>query len=103
MSDRPAELVKRRFIAGAICPQCRQQDTLQIEYWRLPGCEELQQARCCVACEFREAPTTGAEPRRKSLATLPRTRRAPATQAVEAQAVRLVESAPKPGSKDLEQ
>ena len=100
MSDRPAELVKRRFIAGAICPQCRQQDTLQIEYWQLPGCAELQQARCCVGCEFREAPTTVAEPQRKSLASLPRTRTAAAAKAVAAQPIKLLESKPRSASED---
>jgi uncharacterized protein len=41
--------LRRRFIAGAVCPQCREADRLVIET------DDDQRLRRCVACGFSEA------------------------------------------------
>lgn len=47
--------MKRRFIAGAVCPQCRAMDRLVIER------DGEGRVRRCVACGFSEAaPEAGA-------------------------------------------
>ncbi|MDO6545442.1 YheV family putative zinc ribbon protein [Photobacterium sanguinicancri] len=38
-------MVKKRFIAGAICPACKQQDTLR--WWQENNIEMVE----CVECE----------------------------------------------------
>lgn len=40
----------RRFIAGAVCPQCGEQDTLYLLKPIEQGSEEV----CCVSCDYRE-------------------------------------------------
>ena len=52
--------MKRRFIAGAVCPECQAQDTLAVEM--LDG---VPQERSCVKCGFSDSPpqATGAVPR----------------------------------------
>ncbi|MEM7218332.1 MAG: YheV family putative metal-binding protein [Pseudomonadota bacterium] len=47
-------MVKQRFIAGAVCPRCREIDRIVVR--RTPAGDE----RACVACDFREAAQTGA-------------------------------------------
>jgi uncharacterized metal-binding protein (TIGR02443 family) len=67
--DEPPVLVKKRFIAGAVCPECRAEDRLRVDYLRA-GTLEYQE-RHCVACGFAdrsEAPARGAD-------VLPRIRR----------------------------
>ena len=39
---------QRRFLAGAVCPRCAAQDTIQVFN------EDGQDMRECVACGFRE-------------------------------------------------
>lgn len=60
-----AQVIKTRFIAGAVCPDCQALDRLVVEY----AIVELQSSelsrRRCVACGFVEAfnedqPTTSA-------------------------------------------
>lgn len=80
-------LQKRRFIAGAVCPQCRAQDRLQVEYWRL-GANEYQ-VQCCVACGLRKDDSGSDAP----LPTLPRIRRGLQSGEVAAEPVRLVDPA----------
>ncbi len=41
--------MKRRFIAGAICPQCRALDRIVLET------EGDESRRCCIECDFSEA------------------------------------------------
>lgn len=84
-----AQLVKRRFIAGAVCPSCREEDRLRVDYYRV-GAEELQE-RHCVACGFSD---DSAEVER-SAASLPRIRRGRQSGEAEAQPVRLLD--PKAG------
>ncbi|MAD06449.1 MAG: hypothetical protein CMP86_03440 [Gammaproteobacteria bacterium] len=43
--------LKRRFIAGAVCPQCRALDRLVLE----SSADGSQQRRRCVACGFSES------------------------------------------------
>ena len=38
----------KRFIAGAICPQCKDQDSLYVET------VDSRRYRACVSCDFRE-------------------------------------------------
>lgn len=45
----------KRFVAGAKCPQCNQQDTIVCYY------EEEIFIRECVECDFREKITNDAE------------------------------------------
>ena len=40
---------KRRFIAGAICPTCKRQDTIMVFH------EDDKDWQACVKCAFREA------------------------------------------------
>ncbi len=45
-----SRFTKRRFIAGAVCPQCRALDRLVLE-----SCGDgVEQQRRCVACGFNE-------------------------------------------------
>jgi uncharacterized metal-binding protein (TIGR02443 family) len=37
---------KRRFIAGAVCPRCKEMDTIVV--YRLEGVDH----RACVSCDF---------------------------------------------------
>ena len=77
----------RRFIAGAICPECGAQDTLVVEM--LDG---TPQNRSCVKCDFAdEAP--------ELQASMPRSRleKAQPPPADKAQPVRLLD--PKPRSR----
>lgn len=80
-----AQLIKRRFIAGAICPNCRAEDRLRVDYYRVGG-EEVQE-RHCVACGFSD---NSAEVER-STASLPRIRRGRQSGEAEAQPVRLLD------------
>ncbi|HCI87108.1 MAG TPA: hypothetical protein DHV53_00525 [Gammaproteobacteria bacterium] len=43
--------MKRRFIAGAVCPQCRALDRLVLE----SSADNTEQRRRCVACGFSES------------------------------------------------
>ncbi len=45
---------RRRFIAGAVCPQCRELDRLVVE-----RISETVQRRLCVACGFSDEVSTG--------------------------------------------
>ena len=47
--------LKRRFIAGAVCPQCRALDRLVLESLA----DGTQQRRRCVACGFSESMDAG--------------------------------------------
>ena len=47
MSNR----LKRRFVAGATCPKCQEQDTISLYYEN--NVEKLE----CVACGYNEAQT----------------------------------------------
>ncbi len=38
--------MRKRFIAGAVCPQCQQQDTLAL--WQQQETEQVQ----CVSCGY---------------------------------------------------
>lgn len=87
-----AELIKRRFIAGAVCPQCRAQDRLRVDYWRTPE-GELQEQHC-VACGYRQQDEAGAD----ALPTLPRIRRGRQSPTVESEPVRLLDPATLPKS-----
>ncbi len=49
--------MKRRFIAGAVCPQCQAVDRIAIE-----GVDD-NRVRLCVACGFRETMTALPEDR----------------------------------------
>lgn len=48
MADEPKPPSKRRFIAGAVCPQCAEQDTL-VNYH-----DQDTQYRECVECGFKD-------------------------------------------------
>ncbi|MFK7912994.1 MAG: YheV family putative metal-binding protein [Pseudomonadales bacterium] len=85
--DDSAQLIKRRFIAGAVCPECRAQDRLRVDYWRTASGEE--QVQCCVACGFSRRDAADGE----SLPTLPRIRRGQQSPEVEAQPVRMLDPA----------
>lgn len=75
-------MVWRRFIAGARCPQCEQQDTLFVT-----ELDAGNRARECVRCGFRDT--------LENLPTAPpATRVEPGPVAVEAQVLRLFD--PKP-------
>ena len=54
-----SRFTKRRFIAGAVCPQCRALDRLVLE-----SCGDgVEQQRRCVACGFNETmEATGGPP-----------------------------------------
>lgn len=96
-TDSPPVLMKKRFIAGAVCPQCRAVDRIQVEYWQHAGAE--REIRLCVACDFREASAPGERAASKPLANLPRIRRGQQSQLSEAQPVRLLDpSEPKPSN-----
>ncbi len=88
------QLVKRRFIAGAICPACRAEDRLQVEYWRIDNADTLGEVRVCVACDFRDAADTHAAHQAKSLATLPRIRRGARPETTPAQPLQLLDRTP---------
>lgn len=49
--------IKKRFIAGAICPQCKEVDKLMS--WR----EEDKDYRECVSCGFKDVMGFQAQPR----------------------------------------
>ena len=83
--DDGARLIKRRFIAGAVCPDCRAQDRLRVDYWHTADGEEQQQ--CCVACGYSRRDVAGGE----ALPTLPRIRRGQQSPPVQAQPVRLLD------------
>lgn len=88
------QLVKRRFIAGAICPACRAEDRLQIEYWRVDGADSLREVRACVACDFRDSADGTGTQQLKSLATLPRIRLGPRPETTSAQPLQLLDRTP---------
>jgi uncharacterized protein len=46
MSDAPVNVSKRRFIAGAVCPACSEQDKIQM--WDEDGVPNRE----CVACGY---------------------------------------------------
>ncbi|MGI9324006.1 MAG: YheV family putative metal-binding protein [Pseudomonadales bacterium] len=91
---RQLVLVKRRFIAGAICPECRAEDRLQIEYWRTDEADTLREVRVCVACDFRDSADAVAAQQAKSLAALPRIRRGPRPETTPAQPLQLLDRSP---------
>jgi len=43
--------IKKRFIAGAVCPSCKQQDTLMLYF------ENNVEKLACVKCEYAESQT----------------------------------------------
>ena len=45
------KFAKRRFVAGAVCPQCRALDRLVLE----SSSDGAEQRRRCVACGFSES------------------------------------------------
>ena len=45
--------MKKRFIAGAVCPKCKEIDRMVLETSEA-GDEEEVQRRCCVSCGFSE-------------------------------------------------
>jgi uncharacterized metal-binding protein (TIGR02443 family) len=47
-NDFAPKTVKKRFIAGAICPRCKELDKLMM--YKLDG----QEVRECVACDFKD-------------------------------------------------
>ncbi len=95
-SDRPEPehhtgeptIVKKRFIAGAVCPQCRAEDRLQVHWLRRD--EETWEERHCVACGF----TDRVEESARSTDTLPRIRRGRQSGDAPSQPVRILD--PKP-------
>lgn len=50
MSELPPD-TKRRFIAGAICPRCKEMDTIMM--FREAGIDHRE----CVSCDFEETST----------------------------------------------
>ncbi|UXI01531.1 YheV family putative zinc ribbon protein [Photobacterium sp. TY1-4] len=42
-------MAKKRFIAGAVCPQCQQKDTLR--WWQEHEMERVE----CVACDYSDS------------------------------------------------
>lgn len=40
---------RKRFIAGAVCPQCHTQDTLTV------GMEDVEEVVACVKCGYRQS------------------------------------------------
>ena len=52
-------IVKKRFIAGAVCPQCHETDRLVVEIAlqtsALPDEPRELSRRRCVACDFQDA------------------------------------------------
>ncbi|ACS84192.1 MULTISPECIES: YheV family putative zinc ribbon protein [Musicola] len=49
--------MRKRFIAGAVCPQCHSQDTLAV------GREDEQDVVVCVRCGYRQRqPEAGQKP-----------------------------------------
>lgn len=84
MSEVAGTVIKKRFIAGAVCPKCRAEDRLLVE-WLAPAADvdpaardgaanadALIKRRRCVACGFTELEAAEAAP--AALATLPRIR-----------------------------
>ncbi|MEM9741287.1 MAG: YheV family putative metal-binding protein [Pseudomonadota bacterium] len=65
------KVIKKRFIAGAVCPACGAEDRVLVEWIRPSASEAVYRQRRCVACgqteREPEIPT-------KSLSTLPRIR-----------------------------
>ena len=45
--------MKKRFIAGAVCPKCKEMDRMVLETSEAGEEEEIQRRRC-VACGFSE-------------------------------------------------
>ena len=45
--------MKKRFIAGAVCPKCKEMDRMMLEISE-DGDEEEVQRRRCVSCGFSE-------------------------------------------------
>tara|TARA_B100000989_G_C19465502_1_gene438081 strand:+ start:115 stop:372 length:258 start_codon:yes stop_codon:yes gene_type:complete len=45
--------MKKRFIAGAVCPKCKEMDRLVLEISEANDKEEVQRRRC-VSCGFSE-------------------------------------------------
>ena len=74
-----SRFTKRRFIAGAVCPQCRALDRLVLE-----SCGDgLEQQRRCVACGFNETMEgTGGPPAIVPRARFERSQAAPVDQQV---------------------
>lgn len=70
----------KRFIAGAVCPQCKDVDSIFIEI------TENKRFRACVSCEFRE------EMRFEDQRLEPETRVNKSSRDSDVQVVRLVES-----------
>ncbi len=83
MSDS-APAVKKRFIAGAKCPQCQSIDTLRC--YKLDG----QDFRECVACDFHEA--MHFQPGQRELTT--RVNQSAEVKAAEVSAVKILEPSP---------
>jgi len=46
------EILRKRFIAGAVCPQCSELDRIVVEFARDSSSEEELNRRRCVACGF---------------------------------------------------
>lgn len=108
MSDQPPEappgtdeapvLVKKRFIAGAVCPECRAEDRLRVDYLRA-GTLEYQE-RHCVACGFADR----SEAPERSADVLPRIRRGRQSGDSAPQVVRILDPdarGGRPGSKKV--
>ncbi|MEM1231109.1 MAG: YheV family putative zinc ribbon protein [Pseudomonadota bacterium] len=77
--------MKKRFIAGAVCPQCRAEDRLQIHWLRLG--EQTWEERHCVACGFADQ----AEESVRGTETLPRIRRGRQSGDAPSQPVRILD------------
>lgn len=79
--------MKRRFIAGAVCPQCRALDRIVLE---TGGAESR---RCCIECDFSEVLDDSPELAGNSGSSLPPSRllRPSSISDVESSPVRLID------------
>lgn len=91
-ADAAPVLLKKRFIAGAVCPECRAEDRLRVDTLRAGALE--YQERHCVACGFADRSET---PQRNA-AALPRIRRGRQSGDSAPQVVRILDPDAKDGS-----
>ena len=79
---------KKRFIAGAVCPDCHLEDRLVIEWFEVEETAPVERRRRCVACGFVELEVAETE---RSLTTLPRIRLGAQAQEVAPTPVRMLD------------
>ncbi|MEM1433283.1 MAG: YheV family putative metal-binding protein [Pseudomonadota bacterium] len=84
-------VLKKRFIAGAVCPECRAEDRLLVEWVRdiEDAAAVTQRRRRCVNCGFLELEDLEPEP--VALSTLPRIRLGAQSGDVAPSPVRLID------------